>query len=416
MAALGAATQWAIEQFAISAEEPNGKLPEVQANAWNLSPSVGTWLLLKPKMVAPSTIAETVSAMKTSTPSKVQRATGGPSKSPAKAVSSKDKVEVRRSPRRTAPAITTSVKGNDQVQAIPEQASKLAVASAKTSSKSSATSSAPKAVRQESIRQPQLEKCSTSKGSNAAVPEVLDDVNNKAPLKPAGNVPPCAPTSPCPKASAAKSPAVLRAKSPAAARAKSPAAARAKSPANKLDGLSTATTAASASKAMSSADIEAQKIAEKRKQAKLIADRNARRMHRSAPVKAVESPAPPSEAPAKAHQAKQRAHSPAEKASSLGAEKVKADSTLSKSVSAKAFRGAGGPAARAKAVVAAAPTPAKNAGASPRPRPQTPARADASSRVAVKRAPSPQVKADSTLSKSVSAKVVGNASAAAKTA
>lgn len=380
MAALGAATRWAIEQLAISTEETNlsEPVPLVQVTDWNLSPSVGTWLLLKPKQVAPQPSVALVSATKTSTPSKVKP--GGAGKGPAKALS--PKVEVRRSPRRTVPpTFAPTAKGKDQTvrEAVAQPAaetSKPSLASAKISSKSSSTVPAQRAVQKENIRQPQQPQKSSkpAKEANAVAPQVRDAASKKTMVKPEGSVPPCeAAPAPSLEAPRAKSPAAPPAKSPPAIRAKSPAALRAKSQRSLPDGGRPDTIAPAGSKAKSSAEIEAQQIEEKRKQAKLLAEKNARRMVRSASAKAVKA-SPAVAAPTETQPAKCLA--PKAQPRQLSPEAPTACEA------AQAFVKVGsGAAARAK-IVAAAPTPAKNTSSSPRP--VKPVRADAASLGATK--------------------------------
>eukprot|EP00931_Biecheleriopsis_adriatica_P022679 TRINITY_DN1450_c0_g1_i1.p1 TRINITY_DN1450_c0_g1~~TRINITY_DN1450_c0_g1_i1.p1 ORF type:complete len:594 (-),score=161.44 TRINITY_DN1450_c0_g1_i1:126-1907(-) len=343
----------------------------LEAAGWKLAPSVGTWMMPLPRPLATLPAASdskgTTRAV-ASTPRKVCRG-----KSPAKSPSPSPKVDLQRSPRRTAPpsvpsaaAAATPSKQRQTASAQKREAvsprpsprvpartapAKAASAPAQEEPAPAADVKVPEVSPAASETPPQPQQGEAKKATQTSAPSTQAKVASKAAAKPTPKVPDV-------KATEAK------------ARAKSPPVRPATTPRGPPVAARAAPVAQTSAKSLSSADIEAQKIEEARKEAKLLAQKNARRMmNRAASAKTLQAPSKESEAalapstpPAAKTEGKtmsrpvqQRPPSPLRKTSPPPKETPKV-------------------AAKAKAVVATTPTPSKNATKSPRPQQATAAR------------------------------------------
>ncbi|CAE7760423.1 Klhdc8b, partial [Symbiodinium microadriaticum] len=294
--ALGAATLWTIQRFA--------KAPEANAEAvaattrWRFLPSVGTWVLPKPLLVAPAQPGK-------GTPMKSPVASGVTRKAPAKPMVGttkpaanvpSPKIQLRR-PRHTAPAISP-VTGTSAAQKPGVQACSAAATEQRKPS----------------------EKTLLTKSASATLTRSVD---SKA--SPTANT----------KAATLEKPATK--------------------------------TVRVGGKAMSTAEIEAQRIEEKRKQARFLAERNARRMNRltDAPKEQTQkeqaactadastgatTPSPPSSAPARLPGAARRIAKP------VG----RPGAPQQKEAAAEATKAPTSASAKGGARIATAPTPTRN--------------------------------------------------------
>jgi len=295
--ALGAATLWTIQRFA--------KAPEANAEAvaatrtWRFLPSVGTWVLPKPLLVAPARPGK-------GTPKKSPVAGGVTRKAPAKPMVGTTKpaanvpspqIQLRR-PRHTVPVTGVSSAQKPGVQAVPSLTKKTVLT--KSASATLTRSVDAKASPTANTKAATLEKPVTKTGS-PNVPRVAAAV--------------------------------------------------------RVGG-----------KAMSTAEIEAQRIEEKRKQARFLAERNARRMNRltdapkdqtkpeqaastaDASATGATTPSPPSSAPARLPGATRRITKPVGRPGALQPKEAATEATKAPTSVAK-----GG------VRIATAPTPTRNA-------------------------------------------------------
>jgi len=352
----------------------------LEAAGWKLAPSVGTWMMPLPRPLA--TLPATSDSKGTtravaSTPRKVCRG-----KSPAKSPSPSPKVDLQRSPRRTAPpsvpsaaAAATPSKQRQTASAQKREAvsprpsprvpartapAKAASAPAQEEPAPAADVKVPEVSPAASETPPQPQQGEAKKAIQTSAPSTQAKVASKAAAKPTPKVPDV-------KATEAK------------ARAKSPPVRPATTPRGPPVAARATPVAQTSAKSLSSADIEAHKIEEARKEAKLLAQKNARRMmNRAASAKTLQEseaalapstpPAAKTEGKTMSRPVQQRPPSPLRKTSPPPKETPKV-------------------AAKAKAVVATTPTPSKNATKSPRPQQATAARPVTSSTPASQAAP-----------------------------
>eukprot|EP00930_Biecheleria_cincta_P059242 TRINITY_DN44999_c0_g1_i1.p1 TRINITY_DN44999_c0_g1~~TRINITY_DN44999_c0_g1_i1.p1 ORF type:complete len:543 (+),score=127.59 TRINITY_DN44999_c0_g1_i1:48-1676(+) len=345
--ALGAATCWALQQFEQHFAEASED--DVQASAWKLMPSVGTWLMLTPRSLAEAAAVTSVAcdvpvAVKGEPSSSTAHAT--PRKARASGVTaakskSSPKPEARRSPCRSPDGANRSpglAKPVNSVQARAKSPSAKPVVTSEPPSETLTPSRKRESVgtkpRVNSPRpQPKTEKVPSSAAVDAAasidapatelsqhVDQSTLQLEEKEAAQPqAGPTPKTKcnpavkPRSPSVPKDKPKSPLVPKARprspsvpkdrpqsssvpkdkpqSPSVPKdrpqAKSPTVAVSKAPKSAPQEPRAAQKTPGSTKGLSSAEIEVLEIQERRKQAKLLAEKNARRMIRAPSSKTI---------------------------------------------------------------------------------------------------------------------------------
>lgn len=434
--ALGAATCWALQQFEQHfAEASEEDAQAVEANSWKLLPSVGTWFMSQPRSLAE--VADVPVAAKGETSSSTMHAT--PRKARASGVvvaksKSSPKPEARRTPCRSpdgasrTPGLAKPVRS---VQAratsplakpvVPSEppasetltpsrkreavGTKLRVKSPKPQPKTDEHEPVPSSAPVDDAASIEVPAAEPSQHVNELAPNTLQLEEKKA-AQPQGVLtqktkcnPAVKPRSPSLQKDKMRSPSVPKDKlrSPSVPkerpRAKSPSVAISKPSTKSAPQESTASRAAQkmpgSTKGLSSADIEAKEIEDSRKQAKLLAEKNARRMNRAPSSKTITqaaaagpgSPAAPVASSSTTGRDDKSSTPAATKAgAAAGAQQARRPSPLRKTQAVPDKASAVG--GVAKAVVAATPRPVKSTAAaatSPRlRRPSAPAEASKS--------------------------------------